>query len=181
MSMQAVPMAGGFALEGAGELQAVLGDWRAGGTEWTRALAALPLQACFLELAPVTGRDRHTPVRAVALDAPALARVRPDPRAFEEHFGDAPVACFGNLRGDAWLVVPTPRSGPSPHLLAFLRRAPPDHAAALWQAVADAVERRLGDRPLWVSTHGMGVPWLHVRLDDRPKYYRHRPFRSAPR
>ena len=30
-----------------------------------------------------------------------------------------------------------------------------------------------GDMPLWVSTAGLGVSWLHVRLDARPKYYRH--------
>jgi hypothetical protein len=30
----------------------------------------------------------------------------------------------------------------------------------------------------WLSTAGMGVPWLHVRLDDRPKDYGHRPYRN---
>ena len=28
-------------------------------------------------------------------------------------------------------------------------------------------------RRLWMSTEGSGVPWLHVRLDSRPKYYKH--------
>jgi hypothetical protein len=30
---------------------------------------------------------------------------------------------------------------------------------------------RLSARPVWLSTAGAGVAWLHVRLDDRPKYY----------
>jgi len=38
-----------------------------------------------------------------------------------------------------------------------------------------------GAGPPWVSTAGMGVPWLHVRLDTRPKYYRHAPYRSVSR
>ncbi len=34
--------------------------------------------------------------------------------------------------------------------------------------------------PVWLSTAGAGVSWLHVRLDDRPKYYGHGPYRTAP-
>ena len=28
-----------------------------------------------------------------------------------------------------------------------------------------------GAMPTWLSTAGMGVSWLHVRLDSQPKYY----------
>jgi hypothetical protein len=31
--------------------------------------------------------------------------------------------------------------------------------------------------PEWLSTAGAGVSWLHVRLDDRPKYYGYAPYR----
>ena len=27
------------------------------------------------------------------------------------------------------------------------------------------------DRSVWLSTSGMGVSWLHVRIDQVPKYY----------
>ena len=33
-------------------------------------------------------------------------------------------------------------------------------------------------RPLWLSTNGLGVAWLHARIDARPKYYSHRPYRA---
>jgi hypothetical protein len=48
----------------------------------------------------------------------------------------------------------------------------------LWSAVGRTVASRRAASvdPVWVSTAGLGVHWLHVRLDDRPKYYRHRPF-----
>ncbi len=29
-----------------------------------------------------------------------------------------------------------------------------------------------------VSTNGLGVAWLHVRLDTRPKYYTFQPYRT---
>ena len=40
------------------------------------------------------------------------------------------------------------------------------------------MEARIGIQPIWLSTAGMGVPWLHVRLDSRPKYYAFGPYRD---
>jgi uncharacterized protein DUF6940 len=50
---------------------------------------------------------------------------------------------------------------------------------ALWHAVGGAMRRRVGSKPVWLSTAGAGVSSLHVRLDDRPKYYGFAPFRHA--
>ena len=46
--------------------------------------------------------------------------------------------------------------------------------------LADAIAARVGAEPVWLSTAGAGVPWLHVRLDDRPKYYGFGPYRQPP-
>ncbi|KAK1864801.1 hypothetical protein I4F81_007343 [Pyropia yezoensis] len=70
---------------------------------------------------------------------------------------------------------------PYAHIGAFVRGAPAPAVAALWAAVGDAVTARLATndgRPLWVSTAGLGVPWLHVRLDNAPKYYRVQAYRT---
>ncbi|MFY0533025.1 DUF6940 family protein [Nannocystis pusilla] len=32
---------------------------------------------------------------------------------------------------------------------------------------------------VWLSTSGSAVPWLHVRLDARPKYYVFGPYRAV--
>ena len=120
------------------------------------------------------------PFECVLLNAPELDRP-PDPGAFVEHFGKAEVdvAVFPNLGGDAILVVPGPVGGASAygHLATFVRHAPAPQRDALWQAVGEAMARRVGVRPVWLSTAGAGVPWLHVRLDDRPKYYVFGPYR----
>ena len=31
---------------------------------------------------------------------------------------------------------------------------------------------------LWLSTHGKGVAWLHVRIDDNPKYISYQPYKN---
>jgi len=64
------------------------------------------------------------------------------------------------------------------HLAVFLRDAPVAAAVQLWQQVSVAITNALNDQPLWVSTCGLGVYWLHVRLDSFPKYYRYTPYQS---
>src|SRR5262245_64944563 len=102
-----------------------------------------------------------------------------DPGAFAEHFRpDRSVVTFDNLGHDAVLVAPCPGEPGSnfSHLASFNGTAAPAQQDALWQAVGEAMDERLGARPVWLSTAGLGVAWLHVRLDDRPKYYRHAPY-----
>jgi hypothetical protein len=88
------------------------------------------------------------------------------------------VATFSNLGADAILVAPTPAEGVDcAHLASFLRTADDRQIAALWRAVALALRSVLGPTPHWVSTAGLGVSWLHVRIDRFPKYYRYQPYR----
>jgi len=41
------------------------------------------------------------------------------------------------------------------------------------------MQKQISDRPTWLSTAGLGVYWLHLRLDSRPKYYRYQPYKAA--
>jgi hypothetical protein len=119
----------------------------------------------------------------VLLDSPALAP-EADPRAFAQYFGtsgDRGVAVFPNMGRDAVMVAPSPIAAEScyAHLAAFVRGAPEWQRHALWRAVGEAMVARVGSTPVWLSTAGAGVSWLHVRLDDRPKYYGYAPYRRA--
>jgi hypothetical protein len=138
-------------------------------------LANSPFVAFRWETPPVSAACLGRPFEFVLLDSPGLAR-RPDPRAFAKHFGGeqkAEVAVFPNLGGDAVMIVPCPIAAATAygHLAAFARDAPAHQRHAFWQSVAVAMGQRLGGEPVWMSTAGAGVSWLHVRLDDRPKYY----------
>ena len=146
-------------------------------------LTAVPFDAFFWETPPVSVATIEQPFEFVVVDSPSLAGVEAEPRAFAEHFSrDSPgVVSFPNLRGDAVLVVPRPLAPRAcyGHLAAFLRGAPEDQKHALWREVGAALAARLSSRPTWVSTAGLGVYGLHVRLDSRPKYYRHAPYKAA--
>ncbi len=87
---------------------------------------------------------------------------------------------FANLGNDAFLIAPCPQASASvyPHLAAFARGASMEQQHALWEQVGEAIVTRLNERKLWVSTAGLGVYWVHVRLDSYPKYYSFAPYRS---
>lgn len=177
-------VAGGRALTFAG----ALAGWRE--DEAFRAftlatLAASPYGAVFWEMPPIRRGALDRPYEYVAVPSAALERIRPDPTDFRARLtapGEpATVRTFPNLSGDALLVAPAPIAGAEAygHIAAFARLAPIGQGHELLFAVAGGITTILGrsDRPLWVSTAGLGVPWLHVRLDSRPKYYTHAPYR----
>lgn len=150
-----------------------------------RVLAEAPFDAYFFETPPVSRDTLDRSFEFVLIDCPSLARVDPEPWIFEEHFtgGGTPngVAAFPNIGRDAMLVVPYPTEPPRnySHLAAFARHAPREHQLALWHTVSEVAREwfRRSD-PVWISTSGLEVFWLHVRLDRYPKYYNHAPYRQ---
>ena len=148
-------------------------------------LADAPYRAYLWETPPITNANAMRPFEFVFVDSPTLAGRSPDPITFASYFEDADVSAeavvFANIGSDAVLVAPCPQ-GPSSaytHLAAFARAAPAEQQHAFWRTIGSTVANDLSDRPLWLSTNGLGVSWLHVRLDTRPKYYNFRPFAKA--
>ena len=163
----------------------VLRDWAASEPfrrHWLDGLRALPCGACVWECPPVTAANLSRPFECVFLQSPSLAGMRPEPEVFAEHFRpDRSVVSFSNLGGDAVLVAPCPADDGRDfsHLAQFVRTAAPEQQDALWQSVGEAMTARVGTDPVWLSTAGHGVAWLHVRLDSTPKYYRHDAYRKG--
>jgi len=147
-------------------------------------LKAAPYEAYFWETPPVWTDNINRPFEFVFVDSRTLPTIQADRFAFQEHYdkdqnGDE-VVTFPNLRGDAQLVVPLPTvtSAAYAHLAAFVQSAAIGQQDKFWQYVGQAMAQRLSDKPLWLSTAGLGVSWLHIRLDSRPKYYRFQPYKS---
>lgn len=138
----------------------------------------------------------------------AAQGMTPDPEPFRQKLAGgsqgALVTAFENLGRDAVLVVPqcavrhptssAPVGAPSTscdgwradgapyaHVAEFMRGAPRAQVHELLRVVGREVEKRVaenGGRLVWVSTSGLGVSWLHVRLDSRPKYYSYAPYKK---
>jgi hypothetical protein len=165
----------------------VIGLWRSNKdfrTWFVALLSNAPFDAFRFETPPVSIADTERPFEFVLVDSPSLDR--PASRhAFQKQFDNTNVGdhvlTFSNLGGDALMVVPCPLAGDDAycHLAGFSRCAPAEQQDALWRAVGEAMAEQLCEWPIWLSTAGGGVPWLHVRLDERPKYYSHAPYRNS--
>lgn len=99
-----------------------------------------------------------------------------DPSAFQQHFKQSTnqyVTSFPNLSGDTMLVVPMPRSGKNFSTINdFMANASMLQQREFWKCVSQVAQEELKKHPtLWISTHGAGVPYLHVRISSKPKYY----------
>jgi hypothetical protein len=82
------------------------------------------------------------------------------------------VVAFWNIKRDAILVVPVPDGNNYGHLYNFVKNAPIELQQLLWAKVAKVVRKMLTRYPqIWVSTHGFGVLYLHIRVSILPKYY----------
>ena len=151
-------------------------------------LADAPWRAFFWEMPPISRETLDRRYEYVTIDGPMLDASQADPQAFQAELdaldADKSVATFANLGGDAVLLAPMPLADESDygHLGAFLRTAPRAQKHELLAALADAIDTRIQQRSgsIWISTAGQAVPWLHVRLDNRPKYYQHGPYRRGP-
>ena len=141
-----------------------------------------------------------TPFEYILLPSSTVAGLVTDIGPFREKFAardpslpaiqnERDVAVFHNLRRDAVLVVPCPTDYSHfmrppdymAHLLKFMRGGSPEQVRQLWITIGRTMIDTLGDSwengedgkhtRFWLSTSGLGVSWLHVRIDTVPKYY----------
>jgi len=149
----------------------------------SQALLRMPFEAFFWECPPLSLHTQGRPFEFVAVDAPCLATIKADSETFSDHLrdldGQEKTRAFFNLGGDALLVAPSHARHQDPstyaHIARFFRCASRKHQHQMWKGLVQAIKQRLqevGDRSnLWVSTDGRAVHWLHMRIDQRPKYY----------
>ena len=153
-------------------------------TLFIEQLANCPFSSFKWETPAVTSDTMEQAFQCVFLDAPYLGNRRPDTLAFSRYLDTCDdqhaAATFPNLGGDALLVAPLGLVADEHYvdLASFSRNAPVEQQIYLWKMTGEAMSNRIGTRPLWLSTAGGGVAWLHIRLDDWPKYYGYTPYRA---
>jgi len=133
-----------------------------------------PYDGYFWEVKPITKKRLDDVFEFVLISGSVFAGLSAEKSFFRKYFDvDKPVVTFPNLSGDAQLIVPTDVGDDEiySHLAKFMRNAPQQQVEEFWEVVATEYETLIGDAPRWLSTHGLGVYWLHVRIDTYPKYY----------
>lgn len=141
---------------------------------YTGILAQSGFEAFFWENKPVTSSNVNEEYECNLINSNFLADKSADAKTFRSYFEKGKsVVSFPNLSKDAQLVVPCPQQDPAHyvHIGPFVRNCERDQIDDFWRIIAEQMQAALGDAPRWLSTSGLGVFWLHARIDSRPKYY----------
>lgn len=152
---------------------------------YNKILEEVPFFGFFWENKPISQATLSDIYEFVIIGTEVFNGLKTNTKAFSKHFKEEElVVNFQNLGRDAQLVVPCPNhlySEGYTHLGQFIRNAPSAQWDALWEMVGQEIQAHV-DRdqlPIWLSTSGLGVYWLHVRLDQRPKYYLHKAYKTV--
>jgi hypothetical protein len=83
------------------------------------------------------------------------------------------VTAFPNLSKDTMLVIPIPVRGKNYATLRdFIDNAPEVQQREFWKKVAEIAKKFMNEKgKVWVSVHGLGVAYTHVRISSEPKYF----------
>lgn len=151
---------------------------------YTQLLANAKLDAYFWEHPPLDNNTCERPAEFVLIESRQLVSLVADPAPFQhrlENMGQRDIAIFANLGGDALLLAPRPIAADDAyvHLATFVHQAPQEQIRNLWRHTGRLVRETLGNKPFWLSTSGLGVSWLHLRLDQYPKYYQHLAYKTV--
>lgn len=150
----------------------------------------LSFKAYLWETVPVSQESLAvTPFLFVITESKGLDEMAVDDKTFAQHFNASKnphATSFLNLGRDAMLVAPLPTKSNATqrdysHLGNFVRNAPEEQFHEFLMETAKSMQKRLPRRrasPLWLSTAGHGVAWLHARIDESPKYYSYTPFKT---
>ncbi|WP_028980419.1 DUF6940 family protein [Sporocytophaga myxococcoides] len=137
--------------------------------------------AYFWEVRPVTIDTYHEKFEFVLVNSPLLSKITADNSSFIQYFYQGKyVTSFFNLNRDAKLIVPIEidNSNNYSHIANFVRYAPCDQVEIFWKKVGEDILNSIERKIKWVSTSGLGVHWLHVRIDTKPKYYSYLPYKN---
>lgn len=144
--------------------------------QFNQTLVSSDFEAFFWEVKPVNKTLLNQPFEFVIVKSNALNSVEANNSSFLGYFGgEESVVKFLNIRGDAELVVPRPVFDQTEyvHIAKFVRTARQNQILDFWRKVVNTYSASIGEDLKWLSTSGLGVHWLHVRIDSRPKYYQY--------
>lgn len=108
-----------------------------------------------------------------------LDKMKEDYSSFYEHIKKSKnkyVISFNNLSNDTLLIIPTPKKNKNfTTIKDFMDNASETQQKYFWKYVSkfvkNLIKKKDGKTKYWISTHGSGVPYFHLRISLKPKYY----------
>ena len=105
-----------------------------------------------------------------------------DSENFKEHLSNretGEIVVFNNLSGDTKLISIASKNNNDMfcHIMQFMKNAPSEYKHNLLIKIGcEMLKYSNSTSPIYLSTHGHGVSWLHIRICNRPKYYTYKEY-----
>jgi len=143
---------------------------------YVTAIKDFGFKAFFWEHPGLTKETIDRPYECILQKSENFDRRTVNEQAFADYLHSSNGAeDFLNLGKNARLVIPTKKLDAEvyKHFGSFILNAEAPQIHALFNKIGIIVQEEIENKPMiWLNTAGMGVIWLHVRMDTRPKYYR---------
>jgi hypothetical protein len=155
--------------------------------------------AYFWECSPVSQTTLNKPFEFVVIKSESLNSQVQDPYKYKGFINDnsnAHVFNFTSFSGTN-LIIPAPWFSSQEKSISgsvkweesleirdygnisrFTENAPLEQQREFWGKVAEELNKSLetNSAPQWLSTHGLGASYLHVRICKTPMYYQHKEY-----
>ena len=164
--------------------------------KFNQELAESPHKAFLFECNPIRYEKLdETKFEYTLISDKILDKKSANPSAFSKEISTAHKkgersTHFLNLGKNARLIIPSnldkkTKTKQFAHIARFVREASKEDILSFWKTVFTSLKNELQEKHkknpnqwTWLNTHGHGVPWLHMRVDSRPKYYSHSPYKT---
>ena len=120
-----------------------------------------------------------------------LSKMKPDTKTYKKYFDSNKnikniknkkenYSTFLNLSGETILTVPKiipkilkKNKKAYLNISTFSKNVPIKYQIELWKEVFKQLEKCFKiSKKCYLNTHGLGIGWLHIRIDKTPKYYK---------
>lgn len=129
----------------------------------------------YYETTPIY-KDKDSKYENKFIENSYLDSMEQDYKSFETYINqskDKYAICFYNLSKTTYLVIPRPKRGKIfTTIKDFIDNASKTQQKFFWKKAYNCIIDFLKEHEkIYISTHGTGVPFFHLRIESDPKYY----------
>lgn len=112
----------------------------------------------------------------IFIESDKLEKLEYNSKSFDKHIKESKnnyVTSFMNLSNTSLLIIPIPKNNKKyTTIKEFIDLSSKTQQIYFWKYVSKKIKEMLKENEkVYISTHGLGVPYFHLRIDLEPKYY----------
>lgn len=144
---------------------------------WEKGLYLKNYKSPFMWMTNALTKENNN-YKDIFLECKSLENIKQDHKPFDDYLNtlkctEGDVISFLNISKDTLLIVPIPRKGKNfSSYFYFFKNSSKRQKINVFKKVSEMAKLMLEDNEkIYISIHGLGVHYLHIRISPNPKYY----------